>query len=361
MCKSTLLHIVIDSNQFRKDLSLNKFDLVFLKKLGAENLIQLHIPWMIYKESTSHSIKLLKEEIKIITDKLNGLKRKGLHEQNSKEFEFIGNQISEKLSEVIPSVEKVWSEYIKESNATLYENDPNYCIPVFDSYFSGGKPFKTLKNRADIPDAFIYQNIIEISAKNDVYLVSEDVHFIEQFSDVKGVFVVKEIRELFEFEPFKNVKNLYEKQVELEKQKIALLKRKEEIDFRVLNHIDEKDIFDIDNDDSSETTIYNIDEIHVEIIESDINIIDGLFYVPIKISGYADIGFFITKSEVMTMQDSPPFKLEDWNDDVFLASQENVRISLDVDLTIPVSDITEEYLEIEFGDPENLTFDDSQN
>ncbi|MBB2148927.1 PIN domain-containing protein [Pedobacter gandavensis] len=361
MRKPSLLHVVLDSNQFRKDITFSKTELVYIKKLGSENLVQLHIPWMIYKESTSNSIKLLNDDIKIIVEKLKGFKRKGMHELNSKEFVNIADQINEKLPDVTPSVERLWSEYIKESKAILYENNPKYFKPVFDNYFTGGKPFQTLKNRADIPDAFIYQNIMEISAKNVVYFISEDIKFTKQFSDLSNVVVFKEISGLFESECFKGVKAFYEKQVELEVQKLALLERKEEINILVLNHIDEADIFDIDDDDSAETTIYSLDEIHIEIIESEINIIGELFYVPIKVSGIADIGFLISKSEVISMQDSAPFSVEEWNDNLFLASQENVRVSFNYDLTIPVSDITEEYLDIEFGSPENLTFDDSSN
>lgn len=69
------------------------------------------------------------------------------------------------------------------TNTIILPIDSSHGELVMNSYFSGEIPFKNLKNRSDIPDAFIYQSIKDLlKTKEKILFISQDKGFIKRIN-----------------------------------------------------------------------------------------------------------------------------------------------------------------------------------
>jgi len=205
------MNIIIDSTELKKDRGLNKSDMSLIKDMGAEKLLVLHIPYFVYKECSSSSIENLKTELNQIKSNLKSFNRKGMGDSDFSKAKNIEKEISELYDNVEDSNKELWDDFISESNSILYEYDEKDSIEVFDAYFTGGKPFKSLKSRDDIPDAFIFQTIKKVSVKSKVHLVSGDKNLREKCIDLKNVKIFSSFEDLYKDPEFIKLQKKYDK------------------------------------------------------------------------------------------------------------------------------------------------------
>ena len=205
------MNIIIDSTELKKDRGLNKSDISLIKDMGAEKLLVLHIPYFVYKECSSSSIENIKTELNQIKSNLKSFNRKGMGESDFAEARKIEKDISKLYDNVENSNQELWDNFVLESNSILYEFDEKDSIEVFGAYFTGDKPFKSLKSREDIPDAFIYQTIKKISQTSKVYLVSGDKNLREKCVDLKNVVIFPTFDELYKDSDFIKLQQKYDK------------------------------------------------------------------------------------------------------------------------------------------------------
>ena len=58
----SMIHVVIESNIYKSE-GLNKSqNLALLKDMGNNNFVKIHIPWFVYKECVTESIKIGNEQ-----------------------------------------------------------------------------------------------------------------------------------------------------------------------------------------------------------------------------------------------------------------------------------------------------------
>lgn len=92
------------------------------------------------------------------------------------------NQINGILKKVVES----WESFKEKTNATVIPIRQDHGKLVMDAYFKGEKPFSKIKNRTDIPDAFIYCSLKDLLECNDkVIFVSSDKRFSQAIQNEK--------------------------------------------------------------------------------------------------------------------------------------------------------------------------------
>jgi hypothetical protein len=357
MSKVNPLHIIIDSTHLKRDVNLNKEDMLYLKALSQNGFVKIHFPWIIYKECTTATTDNLKTELTTTITKLKGLTRKGFPENEGKVFEGISDALSAEVHKIEKLVNVVWGKYIKEAGAILHPFKAEHSKLVFDNYFSAGKPFKTLKSRNDIPDAFIYETVNEIATENEIHFISEDGNLIENLNGEKNITVHKDFKSLYDSASFKPIKEEYELIVKSESLKTELLSRKEEIiksATKFITHIEPFEVTDLNvPSDNGDATINALDDPIIEIHEHEIKFIDNEFYVPISIVADASLDYFIYKPDYWTLREDRKVHVEDWNKHYFWA-EDLVKINLKQTLTITAESIDPDSdFEIEFGELED--------
>ena len=79
-------------------------------------------------------------------------------------------------------------------SGTIHPIDSVIGRAVMESYFTGGPPFKGIKNRNDIPDSFIWQAILDIKRSvGELTVLVADTRLNKAFEDEGGMHVYQSI------------------------------------------------------------------------------------------------------------------------------------------------------------------------
>lgn len=90
------------------------------------------------------------------------------------------------INGILKNVVDNWVEFKEKTNATVVPIRQNHGKLVMDAYFKGEKPFSKIKNRSDIPDAFIYCCLNDLLESSDkVVFVSSDKKFSQVIQNEK--------------------------------------------------------------------------------------------------------------------------------------------------------------------------------
>lgn len=327
-------NIIIDSSILRKDRSLNKHDILLMRKLCKLGLVKLHFPWVIYKEATSQSIYDIKNDLKKAKALINSCKGKGISEE---EFESVNSVISsiEKIEEQVGnSVHGNWMKMVDSENIILHDFHAEDGDSVMSAYFNGGIPFSSLKNRKDIPDSFIFFAIKRIQKKyGDVIFICEDNNLresaIHNISNCQGF---SSFDELNESESWMKIYGEYKKiekfsdgiKTIIENQKVIKEKIEEEIYGDMF--AGENQVLYVREEwyDMEEVGLQDIDKVKIEgISSSNIQFIDGQYYLNLDIKANFLIDSFISKSEYYLNEKEKEYTVldYDWNEYVVRIEQ----------------------------------------
>ena len=350
------MNIIIDSTEFKKDRGLNKSDISLIKDMGAEGFVKLHIPYFVYKECSSSSIADLTVDLKQLQSTLNSFERKGMGKSDIETAKKLEKEILKLEKNVEASNKELWDEFVDESKAELYDFDEKDSIAVFDSYFTGGKPFKSLKKRDDIPDAFIYETIKKISSTEEVYLVSGDNNLREKCESLKNVKIFSSFQELYADKEFNKLQEKYDKLKYTQRvadAKTILLDNKDSFDDAVYGYLSGKSYWHLYDtglpSDNGEVSVYAIDDVKIEIDELNIKFIDDKFFVPLIVTGEASVDYAVFKADYWADDDLPSIS-EDLNKHYFLL-EDVVPIKLTKTVSIELEELKDdEILEVEIDE-----------
>ena len=89
-----------------------------------------------------------------------------------------------------------WIEGVK---AAVHPVTGAHGIAVVDAYFLGSPPFAHVKSRNDIPDAFIYQAILSLSARTKpLHVITADEHLSAAAKAIEGIVVHQSLKDFLQ-------------------------------------------------------------------------------------------------------------------------------------------------------------------
>ncbi|BDS13009.1 PIN domain-containing protein [Aureispira anguillae] len=346
--------LIIDSTEYKQDRGLNKENISSIKALGREGLIFLHIPWFVYKETSTACIDDLKKELNTFQRKLKSFDRKGVDTNGFNAAMGLAEATKKLFNELEKSNETLWYEFIKESKATLHQYSSADSIKVFEAYFSGEKPFKSLKKREDIPDAFIYMTITQLAKDNKVHFVSGDKNLGEKCNANPNIILYESLREFIASEIYKEALKKYKEKLETQDKVSKILTAKEII----INNIDSiKDaVFKYTNQvtyleftdpslmsDNNEGAIWAIDDPKTKVETTEIQFIDDKFFVPITVKATASIDYAVFKGDYWAEHGSiPPLNIANELNKHYYQIEDVVEMELKKTLVIKIEDLDED-------------------
>lgn len=348
-----MIDVVIDSNIYRSE-GLNKSqNLALLKDMGNNNFVKIHIPWFVYKECVTESIKIGNEQFENAIKTINKIP---VHYREKNEIEEMQNKLTCLKNNVIDIEEKKWRDFIKISNAKLYDYDKEISTQVFEDYFEGNPPFSALKEREDIPDAFIFQDIKKISQSVDdnVYVITNDKKFKKEIEEkIPKTTTYSSIDEFFKDPNFKSVKEKYDKFLsEKEAMKLKLLKlqfvkkyiKDCDVDIQedVSEYLSKINYLEFDDDnllsDSRNAIITHIELEEFSISYESIKLIGNEIFVPIIAICDANIDFPLSKHDYWDYKHYDITIEDELNDFEYLVTQK-VRLELSQNIIINIDDV----------------------
>lgn len=90
-------------------------------------------------------------------------------------------------------------EWAKHNDATLHPLQPHHGETVLKAYFQGLPPFKETKNRNDIPDAFIWQTVLELCVRyGKIHFIVKDGGLFQACRDTEQIIPHSSLKTFFQ-------------------------------------------------------------------------------------------------------------------------------------------------------------------
>lgn len=190
-----LIHLILDTNIFRSDILFKKAEFKALERLLESGEVILHVPYIVFNEFVSYQINKY-EEIKFHFEKnLNDLARFGFIPEESKKIikKFL-------VADYKKEINKDFTERLLKYKAKIYSHINCNPMDIFKDYFDGSKAFKSLKNKEDIPDSFLYYFVLDFIKKHlgAIYFISNDSHLKKVLKEIDGLIIQSSLKEFIE-------------------------------------------------------------------------------------------------------------------------------------------------------------------
>jgi rRNA-processing protein FCF1 len=326
-----MVNLVIDSTHFKLDRALNKIELAKIKALGKRELIKLHIPWFVYRECTSTFFHEIQTRLNSIKTTIRTLNRQGIDNDIQSDIMKVSELLEELSKKIKPSITSNWKGFIEESKSKLYEFDNDMSATVFENYFDGSSPFKSLKNRKDIPDAFIYETIKSLGQVDKTYVITNDNNLFEECEKLLNTRAFKTWENFFSDAEIIEIEKAMDE--ELDKLKIDLITDNLDLfEDSVLEWDKTRGDLTIEDpvlrSDNNDAEVLALDNLKTKIIEKDIQIIDDDVFVPIEVFADASIYYFVFNSDFyLNFEEFEGASVEEWNKHyVHIEDEEKLRM-----------------------------------
>lgn len=173
-----MIDIVLDAEVLKRDPSRRRGAFRALSQLAESGEIRLHISEVAAQEFLTDQCEAVKSKVQNVARAIKELKRLPIQQKRWDELSTTEGILLELEAETLATVEESFNDWCKENKVRIYKVGPSHGKKVIDAYFSGDLPFRSPKERSDIPDAFIWQAVFEIcEAHEHVAFVSGDKKF----------------------------------------------------------------------------------------------------------------------------------------------------------------------------------------
>ena len=215
-----MIHLVLDTNIYHNNHTLKTYDFTVLSRMAESECLSLHVPYIVEREFGSF---LEQKQRKNVNEVISGLK-------NILKFEIPSNY-ARKLNKILEIMEQNIDDFSTESskafvkwlnlkNAVRHSITQELAQHALEAYFNGDPPLKQPKVRNDIPDSFVFQQVLQLGKtyKSQLVVVTSDKALLAACQQA-SILCHEDLRSFFQSSPAK--KCLF--QVEYERREHAIM------------------------------------------------------------------------------------------------------------------------------------------
>lgn len=160
-----MIHLVLDSSVYRRSPRLDSPEFKILSYLASTGSLTLHLPYIVEREFTSYLEQIQKERIELATRKITSALNFDGHGPKSQGLSIILEKLKADAQELVAERSESFIHWIEAHDAVRHPISIENSHSALEAYFTGQPPLKEPKVRNDIPDSFIFQQILDL--KND--------------------------------------------------------------------------------------------------------------------------------------------------------------------------------------------------
>lgn len=345
-----MLQVIIDTSIYRKDPKRDKVGFRALGRLCRGQKVKLYVPEVVKREFVSQQRTAIEEEVQTILSAAKCISRR-TKENKLLEFALKTIALADTVAPRIGAKTRLeFKGWIEQCGADVLAIRPKHGNRVMDDYFDGNPPFTSPKHRDDIPDSFIFENIVDVASDQEtVYVIVNDGALYKSLGTINNVKAFKELDEFINTEECQEaleeltgeiVTHNIERARQIIPQKVDDLNRM--IDVDLVNVLADQTVRDSQiPDDNGEATITMVGA--AEDVEFDF---DGIEYyggseigIPFSATTECSLNYAIYQSDYYTMNEGESAKISitELNDHYFDAEQDfpiGVKGTLSVEIRV---------------------------
>jgi len=201
-----MLHILIDTNILDEDPQRKSAAFQVVSRVGNAGELTVHIPQVVKLEFLNHRENEYLKPLEKAESGFDKISKKPLSESLKESLKKQKNAINNSISDVKNWVHKEFEYWCAHIGAKIHQIGNHHSSNVFDSYFSGAPPFKAIKNRKDLPDAFIYESIKDVANEvNELNVIVADKKLQETCNTLDNVTTFESLDNFVKTKSFKEV------------------------------------------------------------------------------------------------------------------------------------------------------------
>jgi hypothetical protein len=170
-----MLHIFLDSTVYKSEPARISKHFAQLAQLAENDFLQIHISEINLGEILSEIDHEIKKQESHTLEALNKALRYRLKDASYEAGKELKVQCQSWFASALQNAKDEFNNWILQSKVVKHAINQNDTENVWKMYFLGHAPFRDIKTRDDIPDAFIWQVLLKIASQYDeFYFVSAD-------------------------------------------------------------------------------------------------------------------------------------------------------------------------------------------
>ncbi|MDH5542048.1 MAG: PIN domain-containing protein [Nitrospinota bacterium] len=351
-----MIYLVIDSSEIISGTLFSPSIFNALKTLTQNQEIKIHLPYVVYREVTTsiqNSCRSTIKDFQKLVKKSENILR--LSPSIKREFDLWVNNSNKISNYNDQKYVKDFDDLIAELNITVSKTSTAYADDVIAAYFNGSPPFKSIKNRADFPDAFIWYFLEELKGKvyGDLVFISRDKPFREMvdnngegtimvFDTLKAFLGNKNCQDILkkidELPYYQNILNFLKQNDSILNDKVTNLSLSELAWMEIHSPL-------IPNDNNDALISMIPDPINIEIDTTNANYFgNGLLSIPITFDMPETlVDYTLLKSQFYTLSDEKVEKISVSDDQMehIIEVQEyfDINVASDISLKVDIEEV----------------------
>jgi len=167
-----MLHVVLDTSIYTGNAKRDSSPFRALVRLAQAGVVQIHIPEVVRREFTGQQREKIEVPLKEMIATLKKLRRTNGGDEFGTFANDTINAARVKAAGAKDASEAEFGRWLNSVKAIDHRISLEEAQGALDGYFSGEPPYKSIKNRQDIPDAFIWLAISNLAKQH------ESLHFV---------------------------------------------------------------------------------------------------------------------------------------------------------------------------------------
>jgi hypothetical protein len=198
---SSMTNVAIDSSVFRSQ-AISSVYFSLLRQLVGEGQLAVFVSEMVARECASGRREKQFEALRMAKRGLKDVCRSDLSSKSSERYKSANEQIAALLDQSGKEAEDAFFALLKSFDAEVIPIAESHAKAAFDGYFAGAAPYNSVKNRNDIPDAFILEAVRECARERQaeqesLYFLVADGALQKAARSIDGVTVLPDFKAFF--------------------------------------------------------------------------------------------------------------------------------------------------------------------
>lgn len=193
--------IVIDTSVYRTDPQRKKLPFKAVRRLCEAGIARLHMPYIVEREFQTQQAELCRRDLENAVKSIKKVLRRGLPRTQGDLLSGLLSSLEEGAESVQEAAGQEFSEWVADLGGVQHRLTVEQSVAALDAYFEGRPPLKKPKNRDDIPDSFVFQQILEVYSECDnVVVIAGDNRLAEAARGLEGAEVFTSVGDFVENE-----------------------------------------------------------------------------------------------------------------------------------------------------------------